>query len=143
MLEVKGQDDLFSIGEVAEHFGVAVSALRYYDERGILAPAERRGAVRTYGTAELERLALIQMLRCAQLSLQEIADVLAGPDDGRRWHDVLRQRIDAITEQQRRAEHAKVLLELLVECPRENPVADCPVLADRLRRGIRGERFQS
>ena len=121
------------IGEVAARFDVAVSTLRYYDELGLLTPAERRGAARCYGQAQLQRLALVQLLQGGQLSLQEIADVIAGPDDGRAWHKVLGQRIDALEHQVRRAQEAKAVLEHLHKCPHEDPVADCNGLARQLR----------
>lgn len=121
------------IGEVAARFDVAVSTLRYYDELALLTPAERRGAARCYGPAQLKRLALVQLLQGGQLSLQEIADVIAGPDRGRAWHDVLGQRIDALEHQIRRAQEAKAVLEHLRNCPHEDPVADCNGLARQLR----------
>lgn len=136
MLEIKARERLLSIGEVAERFGVAVSALRYYDELGILTPADHTGAGRAYGPAELKRLALIQLLQGGQLTLREIADVLAGPDRGRRWHDIITRRIAALEDHIRHAHQAKALLEHARECPRDNPVTQCPYLAGELRERV-------
>lgn len=138
MLEVKrsASGGLLAIGEVAKHFGVAVSALRYYDELGILPPAERRASGRCYGLEQLERLALIQLLQGGHLTLQEIGALIAGPDDGRAWHAVLADRIAALDEEIARAQRAKALLEHSRSCPRENPVAECPLLGREVRERV-------
>lgn len=125
-------DDLQAIGDVATRFGVAVSALRYYDELGILEPAERRGSGRHYGDAQLRRLALIQLLQGGGLSLEEIAELLAGPDAGRPWSEVLARRLEEIDRQLARMQAARATLAHLIECPDRDPIRECPVLAGML-----------
>ena len=51
-----------AIGEAAARLGLRTSALRYYEERGLLRPATRRKGKRFYGQNELRRLAFIQLL---------------------------------------------------------------------------------
>ncbi|MGH3694213.1 MAG: MerR family transcriptional regulator [Pseudonocardiaceae bacterium] len=51
--------DLISIGQAADRLGLNPSALRYYDERGLVTPAARRAGRRVYGLEELRRLAFI------------------------------------------------------------------------------------
>lgn len=68
------------IAEVACRSGLAASALRYYEERGLIQPIGRRGLRRVYADRVLERLALIALGRAAGLSLEEIATML--PADG-------------------------------------------------------------
>lgn len=68
------------IAEVARRSGLAASALRYYEERGLIQPIGRRGLRRVYADRVLERLALIALGRAAGLSLEEIATML--PADG-------------------------------------------------------------
>lgn len=65
------------IGEVARRSGVAPSALRYYEEKGLIAPVGRNGLRRMYDEAVLERLALIALGRAAGFSLDEIAGMHA------------------------------------------------------------------
>lgn len=67
------------IAEVARRSGVPASALRYYEDRGLIAPIGRRGLRRLYDAGVLERLALIGLGRAAGFSLEEIARMLA-PD---------------------------------------------------------------
>ena len=53
---------LVPIGEAARRLGVNTSALRYYEERGLVTPARRAGR-RVYGPGDLRRLAFIQVLQ--------------------------------------------------------------------------------
>jgi DNA-binding transcriptional MerR regulator len=71
------------IGEVARRAGLAASALRYYEEKGLVLPIGRRGLRRVYAEDVLERLALIALGRAAGLSLDDIAAMLAA-DGGTR-----------------------------------------------------------
>jgi DNA-binding transcriptional MerR regulator len=67
------------IGEVAQRAGVAVSKLRFYEQKGLIASTGRRGLRRLFDPAVLERLALIAVARTAGFSLDEIARMFA-PD---------------------------------------------------------------
>jgi DNA-binding transcriptional MerR regulator len=69
------------INEVAKRSGVPASALRYYEERGLLKSVGRRGLRRLFDPGVLERLALISLGRSAGFSLEEIARMFA--PDGR------------------------------------------------------------
>jgi MerR family copper efflux transcriptional regulator len=126
---MQSEDTLLPIGEVARRFGAAVSTLRYYDELGILEPAERRGSGRHYATPQLHRLALIQMLQDAGLTLDEIAELIAGPASGRTWHEVLDTRLDELERQIERMQGARATLAHMRQCPDRDPVRQCPYLA--------------
>lgn len=124
----------YSIGEVSRRFGIAVSALRYYDEIGLLPPAGRRGTVREYGRDELRRLALIQFLhRDALIPLADTAAILSGDATGR---EVISGTIRAAQEQIDRLRDARRLLEHMLTCPREEPIRDCPVLRGSLDEAV-------
>src|SRR5688572_15175838 len=69
------------INEVARASGVPASALRYYEEKGLIASVGRRGLRRTFEPRVLERLALIALGRASGFSLEEIARMFA--PDGR------------------------------------------------------------
>jgi MerR family redox-sensitive transcriptional activator SoxR len=64
------------IGEVARQAGLRVSALRYYEEIGLLPAAERESGQRIYDASILRRLALIDVSQRAGLSLDEIGELL-------------------------------------------------------------------
>jgi len=61
-----------SIGEVAARSGVAPSALRFYERRGLIAAGRTDGNQRRYERAVLRRLAFIQAGRAAGVSLAAI-----------------------------------------------------------------------
>ena len=66
------------IGEVASRSGVAPSALRFYERRGLIAASRTDGNQRRYERAVLRRLAFIQAGRAAGISLAEIQESLDG-----------------------------------------------------------------
>ncbi|RKI75386.1 MerR family transcriptional regulator [Corallococcus sp. AB049A] len=69
--------DALDITEVARRSGVPASALRFYEEKGLIASVGRRGLRRLFDPGVLERLALIALGRAAGFSLDEIARVFA------------------------------------------------------------------
>ena len=69
------------IAEVARQSGVPASTLRFYEEKGLIAPIGRRRARRLFDAAVLERLALIALGQASGFSLDEIALMFAA--DGR------------------------------------------------------------
>jgi MerR family transcriptional regulator, redox-sensitive transcriptional activator SoxR len=68
---------LLTIGEVSRRSGVAASALRFYEQRGLIA-SERAGAGhRRFARAVLRRIAFIVFAQRVGLTLGEIAGELA------------------------------------------------------------------
>jgi len=61
------------IAEVAQRSGVPASALRFYEEKGLIASIGRRGLRRVFDAGVLERLALISLGRASGFALDEIA----------------------------------------------------------------------
>jgi MerR family redox-sensitive transcriptional activator SoxR len=94
-----------SIGEVAARSGVAPSALRFYERRGLISSARTDGNQRRYDRAVLRRIAFIQAGRAAGISLERIGAALGGLPSRRspsredwerlsnRWRDDLDARI--------------------------------------------------
>ena len=72
-----------TIGELAERAGVATSALRFYEERGLIASERTSGNQRRYPRATLRRVSLIRAAQEIGLSLGEVAAALETlPDEG-------------------------------------------------------------
>jgi MerR family transcriptional regulator, redox-sensitive transcriptional activator SoxR len=69
--------DMLKIGEVAARSGVAASALRYYEERGLIAAARNVSGHRAYSRDVLRRVAFIVFAQRIGLTLDEIARELA------------------------------------------------------------------
>lgn len=66
------------IAEVAKRSGVPASALRHYEEKGLITSTGRQGLRRVFEHDVLERLALIALGRAAGFSLDEMARMFAG-----------------------------------------------------------------
>lgn len=73
-----GDDGLrrFTIGELADHFGITTRTIRFYEARGLLSP-ERRGVNRTYSRRDKARLTLILRGKNLGFTLEDIAEYLA------------------------------------------------------------------
>ncbi|MEU9090263.1 MerR family transcriptional regulator [Streptomyces sp. NPDC087901] len=118
-------EPLLDIAEVARSSGLAPSALRFYEKKGLIAPAGRNGLRRTYHPDVLTRLALITCARSAGLSVAEIGRFLvAQPSDpdlrtrmAARAHD-LDEQLGRLTRLRDSLRHAAV-------CDHE-PIVDCP-----------------
>lgn len=64
------------ISEVAKCSNISASALRYYEEKGLIESVGRRGLRRVFHKNVLDRLALISLGRAAGFSLDDIAQML-------------------------------------------------------------------
>jgi MerR family copper efflux transcriptional regulator len=103
----------YLIAEVAERSGFSPPTLRYYEEIGLLPPAERGdNGYRVYGDATLERLGFITRAKQLGCSLDEIAELTRAWEAGRcaPVQQRLRALIDAkVTEAQARIAELTVL----------------------------------
>ena len=120
------------ISEVAERLGMAASTLRYYDDRGLVRPAARRGGRRMYGQEELRRLALLKIAQSLGIRLDAAVTLLDEP--GPQWHLQLREQSAELDRLIARAQAAKRFLGHALACPAEHPARDCPNLTDALDR---------
>ncbi|HET7800915.1 MAG TPA: MerR family transcriptional regulator, partial [Humibacillus xanthopallidus] len=66
-----------SIGQVAERTGVATSALRYWEELGLITSVRTTGNQRRFDRATIRRVSFIRAAQRVGLSLDEIATALA------------------------------------------------------------------
>lgn len=69
--------EILDITQVAQRSGLPASALRYYEEKGLIRSIGRHGLRRLFAAEVLERLALIALGRAAAFSLDEIAQMFA------------------------------------------------------------------
>ena len=93
----------WTVGQVADVFGVTVRTLHHYDELGLLRPSERSAAgYRLYTDGDLRRLQQVVVYRRLELPLDEIASLLDGDEDPdvhlRRQRDAVMQRLDELTD---------------------------------------------
>jgi len=69
-------DELHGITELAREFGISLRAIRFYEDKGLLAPRRINGG-RAYGRRDRVRLALILRGRAVGMSLAEIEHILS------------------------------------------------------------------
>jgi MerR family redox-sensitive transcriptional activator SoxR len=69
--------DTLTIGEVAARSGVATSALRFYEDRGLIASERTEAGHRRYRRGVIRRVAFIVFAQRVGLSLGEIGEELA------------------------------------------------------------------
>ena len=74
---------LLSIGQLAARTGMSVSAIRFYEARGLIAPMRNAGGQRRFARADIRLLSFIQIAQRLGLTLEEIRDQLARLPDGR------------------------------------------------------------
>lgn len=89
-------EDLLSVGEVSRRTGVAVSALHYYEQLGLITASRTGGNQRRYPRFMLRRISLVLVAKRLGIPLADVADVFTTlPADGqpssRDWHRLSRR----------------------------------------------------
>ena len=123
---------LLDIGVLSERSGVPASALRYYEEVGLIAPVSRRGLRRQYEPETVTQLSLIALGKAAGFSLDEIKGMFNANGAPELPRAELQQRADAIDVQIRGLATLRDALRHVAECPAENHMA-CPKFQQLLR----------
>ena len=124
---------LLTIGAVAAMAGRSTSAIRYYEQIGLLPEPVRVGGRRRYHPATVRTLAVIETGQRAGLALGEIKMLLAvSPGDPaavERLREVASRKLPEVTALIERSELVRGWLELAVRC--ECPDLDqCPLFDD-------------
>jgi len=99
----------FTIGELAREFGVTLRALRFYENKGFIAP-RREGNVRLYSPSDRARVAAILAGKRLGFTLAEIRDMIAGSEGGADSLKVTKEKcleqIHMLEKQQLNIKHA-------------------------------------
>ena len=111
--------ELLTIGEVARAVGVRTSAIRYYEESGLLRPAARVSGRRRYDPAAIDQLRLIGFCRELGFTLAEIRRLLT-PAKGRtgkeRWRELVDDKLEELDAVIARARQMKRVLNESRDC---------------------------
>jgi DNA-binding transcriptional MerR regulator len=125
------------ISEVAKRTGVPASALRYYEQKGLITSLGEPGARRRYSPGVLDQLALIALGQAAGLSLDKIHSMLSpsgAPDIDRR---LLEAKADEIDAQVKRLRAMSKGLRHAAVCPAPSHV-ECPSFQKLLKAAASG-----
>ena len=63
---------MYSIGQVAEMFGLPISTLRYYDKQGLFPNMKRVSGIRKFSDTKIEALRVIECLKKSGLEIKDI-----------------------------------------------------------------------
>ncbi|MDO9454458.1 redox-sensitive transcriptional activator SoxR [Nocardioides sp.] len=110
-----------TIGQLAERSGVAPSALRFYEDRGLISSERTTGNQRRYPQSTLRRVAFVRTAQRVGLRLSEIEAALAELPDGRTptksdWHRISNAWRPRLDEQIRRIELLRDRLDGCIGC---------------------------
>lgn len=124
---------VMSIGEAASQSGVPPKTIRYYEEIGLIAPAERlENRYRAYDDNDVQTLRFIQRARSLGFSLKEVASLLSLYRDRRRAsRDVKRLALAHVAELDRKISEMKAIRDTianLAERCHGDQRPECPIL---------------
>ena len=115
---------MLSIGEVSQISGLRPSALRYYEDAGLISPVARISGRRHYEASVLRRLQVIACAQDAGFTIAEVRQLLGGEKDSPGGWRMLAERklreVDAVIE---KAQATRRLLEDSLGC-------DCVAIED-------------
>jgi DNA-binding transcriptional MerR regulator len=141
-LEVKMSDRLLTIGELARRAGVATSALRYWEELGLLPAAARISGQRRYPESAVGLVGIILLLREVGFSLAEqkafMASRAVALDD---WQRLARRKLAELDDQIAKAQTARQAIDHALRCPHED-ILQCPNFASVIAARLTGQPLQ-
>jgi MerR family redox-sensitive transcriptional activator SoxR len=114
------------IGQVAKESGLAASAIRFYEQAGVLPKPIRVGGRRQYDPSILERLAVLERAKACGFSLAETRQLFYGFREGtppsERWQTLARRKIAELDELVGKIAATKELLQRPCAC---KDLAEC------------------
>ncbi|MEZ6030202.1 MAG: redox-sensitive transcriptional activator SoxR [Hyphomonadaceae bacterium] len=96
-------NQVLTIGDLADRTGLAVSAIRFYETKGLVTPARNAGGQRRYLRSDIRRLSFVQIAQQLGFSIEDIRAALATLPAGRTptqkdWEKISRNFRDKLDE---------------------------------------------
>ncbi|QJD82765.1 MerR family transcriptional regulator [Cohnella herbarum] len=111
---------MLSIGKVAEKSGTTTSAIRYYEQIGLLQPPRRKNGKRVYEVEIFGRIDTIKLAQSAGFQIQEIKQLLDGFDSqvapSERWRLMALRKQDELEAKIQQMTRMKTILANSVKC---------------------------
>jgi MerR family redox-sensitive transcriptional activator SoxR len=118
--------EFLTIGELARRTGVTTSALRYYDEVGLVRPKQRVSGHRRYTVDAITAVGVIKLLQEVGFTLAEAKRLIASRKRSPvAWRALAVRKSDELRQRIAREEAAREAIEHALECPEDDPLA-CP-----------------
>ncbi|TDD26379.1 MerR family transcriptional regulator [Actinomadura sp. KC06] len=135
-------DDLLTIGELAKRTGVATSALRYWEDLGLLTPPVRVSGQRRYPPSAVGQIGAILLMRDAGFTLRDLKALLTpSPPPGDSRQEILRRKLIELDERIAQAQAARTAVAHGLSCPHEN-ILDCPHFTAGVAARLAGASFE-
>lgn len=115
--------ELLPIGAIAAETGATVTAIRYYEELGIIEPVTRVGGKRRFHPDTIGRVSFIRRAQQTGFSLDEIRLILDDETGG--WIDLVEGKIDDLTQRRAKLDWMLSMLGEMRDCGCD-VVASCP-----------------
>ena len=104
-----------TIGELSRRTGLSPSAIRYYEQEGLIPPPARRSGRRIFEPGALAQLVVVQLARDAGFSVAEVRRLVT--EFGRdRWRRLAQRKLTEIRATASRLETMTALLTKLLDC---------------------------
>jgi DNA-binding transcriptional MerR regulator len=116
---------LLTIGELAQRVGVATSALRYYEELGLLRPVRRRSGRRYYDEGAVDDVGAILLFQDVGFTLAEIGRLSSAQADRATHAVLLAGKLDELARKADEIAVAREALRHALDCPAPT-LAACP-----------------
>jgi DNA-binding transcriptional MerR regulator len=126
---------LLDIAEVAKRSGIPASALRFYEEKGLISSIGRRGLRRLFEPVVLERLALISIGQSAGFTLEETATMFDADGGLEIDREMLAAKARSLDLTIRRLTAMREALSHAAVCPAPSYM-ECPTFRSILKRAM-------
>lgn len=127
----------WSVGELAERFGLATHVLRHWEDMGLLSPERDTAGRRVYGEPDAYRVAVIISSKAAGMSLEQIRALVDGGADDRRR--ILRNHLTELDARMAEMERSRHMTEHALQC-RAHDIATCPNFRTHVTDLVEGRR---
>ncbi len=122
-----------NIGEASKASGVSAKMIRYYEQTGLIAAADRSGSgYRSYSLSDVHQLRFIRRARDLGFTVERIAELLnLWRDRSRQSADVKRLALDHVAQLRLKITELQEMvatLQSLADCCAGDDRPDCPIL---------------
>ncbi|MBO2456881.1 MerR family transcriptional regulator [Actinomadura violacea] len=119
-----------TIGELASRTGVATSALRYWEEFGLLPAPARVSGQRRYPPSAVGLVGVVLALQNAGFTLREVKAFLASRSPaGDGWRELYQRKLTELDQRIAQAQVARTVIAHGLACPHED-IFECSNFAD-------------
>ncbi|MEU7859819.1 MerR family transcriptional regulator [Nonomuraea sp. NPDC049141] len=119
-------DEQLTIGELANRTGVATSALRYWEELGLLPAPARVSGQRRYPPSAVGLVGVVVMLRDVGFTLREIKAFIASRSPtGDGWRELYQRKLTELDQRIAQAQVARTAIAHGLACPHKD-IFECP-----------------